>query len=71
MDDLPVDGDDPDPLDEGALGPDPHDFRDALARSPLVGDDAALRANLEEEGRVLLAITPDEPPEAWRSSGLD
>jgi PPOX class probable F420-dependent enzyme len=33
-------------------------------------DEEHLRS-LREEGRVLLAITPDGPPEAWTSWGLD
>lgn len=33
-------------------------------------DDEHLRA-LAEEGRVLLAITPDTPPSSWTSWGLD
>jgi PPOX class probable F420-dependent enzyme len=36
----------------------------------LPGDDELLRS-LEEEGRVLLAFTPDGPPETWTSWGLD
>jgi PPOX class probable F420-dependent enzyme len=36
-----------------------------------VGDDAALKANLQAEDRVLLVITPDRPPEEWPASGLD
>jgi PPOX class probable F420-dependent enzyme len=34
------------------------------------GDQEHLRA-LEEEGRVLLAFTPDTPPSAWTVWGLD
>jgi PPOX class probable F420-dependent enzyme len=34
------------------------------------GDEDHLRA-LSEEGRVLLAITPDGPPETWTAWGLD
>jgi PPOX class probable F420-dependent enzyme len=34
-------------------------------------DDAAFLAALTEEGRVLLAITPDEPPASWTSIDLD
>jgi len=33
-------------------------------------DDEHLRA-LTAEGRVLLAITPDEPPSGWTGWGLD
>jgi PPOX class probable F420-dependent enzyme len=33
------------------------------------GDEEHLRA-LAEEGRVLLAITPDQPPASWTSWGL-
>ncbi|MGH2603942.1 MAG: PPOX class F420-dependent oxidoreductase, partial [Dehalococcoidia bacterium] len=33
-------------------------------------DDAPLKAGLEREGRVLLVITPDRPPEAWTRWGL-
>ena len=35
-----------------------------------VPDDAALKAGLEKEGRVLLVITPDRPPSEWKSWGL-
>ena len=34
------------------------------------GDEEHLRA-LAEEGRVLLAITPDGPPSTWTAWGLD
>jgi PPOX class probable F420-dependent enzyme len=37
---------------------------------PVPSDEEHLRA-LTEEGRVLLAITPDGPPTAWTSWGLD
>jgi PPOX class probable F420-dependent enzyme len=36
----------------------------------VLDDDEHLRA-LAEEGRVLLAITPDGPPSSWTSWGLD
>ena len=36
-----------------------------------VGDDAALKANLAAEDRVLLVITPDRTPAEWHTSGLD
>jgi PPOX class probable F420-dependent enzyme len=36
-----------------------------------VPDDAEHLRGLEEEGRVLLAITPDGPPETWSVWGLD
>ena len=36
----------------------------------VLGDEEHLRA-LEEEGRVLLAFTPDTPPSAWTCWGLD
>jgi len=36
----------------------------------VLGDQEHLRA-LEEEGRVLLAFTPDTPPSAWTVWGLD
>ena len=37
---------------------------------PVPGDGELLRA-LAQEGRVLLAITPDTPPSAWTCWGLD
>ena len=37
---------------------------------PVPDDDEHLRA-LAEEGRVLLAFTPDGPPSSWTSWGLD
>ena len=36
-----------------------------------VPDDGEHLLSLTEEGRVLLAITPDEPPANWTSWGLD
>jgi PPOX class probable F420-dependent enzyme len=36
-----------------------------------VPDEATQLRGLTEEGRVLLAITPDGPPESWLSWGLD
>jgi PPOX class probable F420-dependent enzyme len=36
-----------------------------------VPDDAEHLRALAEEGRVLLAITPDQPPSAWTTWGLD
>jgi PPOX class probable F420-dependent enzyme len=36
-----------------------------------VPDDAEHLRALAEEGRVLLAITPDGPPSSWTSWGLD
>ena len=34
-------------------------------------DDELLKASLAEEDRFLLVITPDEPPSAWPTWGLD
>ena len=36
-----------------------------------VPPDAEQQRALEREGRVLLAITPDAPPESWTAWGLD
>jgi PPOX class probable F420-dependent enzyme len=36
-----------------------------------VPGEAEHQRALEEEGRVLLAITPDTPPSAWTAWGLD
>jgi PPOX class probable F420-dependent enzyme len=36
-----------------------------------VPPDAEFLAALAAEGRVLLAITPDQPPEQWTAWGLD
>jgi len=36
-----------------------------------VGTDDDLRANLVEEDRVLLVITPSRPAEAWPTWGFD
>lgn len=36
-----------------------------------VPDDEEFLKSLTEQGRVLLAITPDGPPETWTSWGLD
>ncbi len=33
-------------------------------------DDAVIKAGLEREGRVLLVITPEQPPDSWTSWGL-
>jgi PPOX class probable F420-dependent enzyme len=38
--------------------------------TPVPADEEHLRA-LAEEGRVLLAITPDGPPSSWTCWGLD
>jgi PPOX class probable F420-dependent enzyme len=47
-------------------------FRAIREKHGLTGpdDDEYLRA-LAEEGRVLLAITPDKPMSEWTSTGLD
>jgi PPOX class probable F420-dependent enzyme len=44
-------------------------IRDKHGR-PAVSDEEMLRG-LADEGRVLLAITPDSPPATWTAWGLD
>jgi PPOX class probable F420-dependent enzyme len=36
-----------------------------------IPDEAEFLAALADEGRVLLAITPDQPPDQWTAWGLD